>query len=341
MNRLTTVFLQQLCAYVPEKKPELLACIRRELLRQMEVSLREETASGTLYCSEQALQLQRDIQNWKQRVTGLQDPARAADCMLGLETLCRRAGQLHEETRREIAGAGFVDPARLHLFYVSEQKQAQAVMEELGRVELFRAAVLGGVPLLSRIPARRIGAVGLAAKLEYYKNYLVPACAGMEGATLSGVWAFQEVSSQRAGPMGNLAGYRPCDPDKEIHELLPGECRRKDTSRGIVYQGVGCITNLNPNTMEAAREKGIAQTMPLGEMIKRIEFGGPIRALQNYYGNTPYLVKADELFAVASMARSARQLLNRRQTGQCMLCGRALQEQAPLCPQCLARVKVS
>ena len=340
MNRLTAVFLQQLYEYVPGRQQELLECMRRELQRQPDLSLPEETAPGTMFCSAQGKQLQRDLAGWKQQAAALEDGGLAVRQLKQLEDLCRQAADLRKETGHEIRGAGAVDPARLHLFCGPEQKQALAVVDELIRVDLFRAAVLGGAALFARIPPVDRVAHTLADRLEYYKNCVLPALSGVEENKAYGVWAFLQQDECRIGPLGSLAAFSPCAPDKSARDLLPGECRTVMTSRGVVFQGVGCVTNLEPASIEGAQHQTVGDAIPVRELARRLDTRDPIRALAEYYGPRPYAVDACELFAAASMAQSARVLLRRGQLGQCFLCGRAVQGGVPLCAQCVAKVKV-
>lgn len=340
MKRLTAVFLQQLNNYVPGKEQDILACMRRELQRQLDVVLPDVSAPGTLFCSARGKQLQRDLNNWKRQVAGLLHVSQAVTCLDQLETLCREAEQLRQETRQEIRCEGGVDPARLHLFCGAEQAQALAVVDELIRVELYCVAVLGGAELFGRIPPVDRVAHTLSDRLDYYKKYVVSALSGVEDNKAYGVWAFVQQDEIRAGPLGSLAAFLPCSPDKSAVDLLPGECRSGMTSRGVVFQGVGCVTNLNPNNIEMAQHEKVESTIPVQELARRLDTWDPIRALKECYVARPYAVDACELFAVASMAQSARVLLRRGQLGQCFLCGRTVRGGVPLCAQCVTKVKV-
>lgn len=339
MNRLTAVFLQQLYEYVPQKS-ELLQCAQKELLRQLEVSLSEAVSPGTVFFSTHAQQLKQKIEIWKSKAEGLCRVSQIGEFLEELEALCACERQLHEETQQQIRSTGFVDAARLHLFYHSEQRQALDVVNEMIRVELFRVAALGGPERFRRIPEVDTVPDTLTGRLGLWKQYIQPALQDLPDNLLYGCWAFQEQNSCPTGPLGKIPGYLLANPDKKAAGLLPGEWKKIAGSKGYLYQGGGRLTNLTPNNVQQAQGKPLGTTVPVEQLAVRMRRCDPIQAMQDYFGNAPYSVDPYELFAAADLAASANTILERGQTGSCFLCGAPVRNNAPLCRHCVERVYI-
>lgn len=338
MNRLTAVFLQQLYACAPQKQ-ELLKRAQRELLLQLDRSLPELLSPGTLIASAKGQELRQQAARWKQQT---EQCSRMEDITLLLEqlnALQKQEQRLHTETRQEINRSGFVDGTKLHLFYRSEQRDALQVLDEIIRIELFRIAVLGGAQRFNAVPPLAAVPDILADRLAYYKNCLMPVLLDLSDQMLYGCWAFRFQEESRAGPLGNLPGYLIAEPNPaKATGLLPGEYTVLPAAKGTLYQGVGSLTNLTPDTVEQAQRTSVQDHIPVAELAARLYHGDPVRALGDYFGNNPYIVDPYELFATADVARGALELAERGRTRHCFLCGKALKNRAPLCAACVEKV---
>lgn len=340
MNRLTAAFLQTLYEYVPQKK-ELLECVRQELLRQLEHALPNAISAGTLFCSPEAQQLQKQINSWKTGVERIVFMREATDRMQDLERLCNREKQLHTRTQTELARSGFVDVGNLHIFYLSEQDDALGVLNQIIRIDLFRIVALGGPDLFRHIPPLDRQLDHLDLRLNYYKTYIRPALDRISEVDQYGNWAFRYQDMVRAGPLARLPSFQIAEPDQKLGTLLPGEYKMRMLGSGPLYQGVGRLTNITPETViEAQNTTVCANITPkqlLGGMERNVD---PVQALQSVMGKRFYSVNATDLFAAADYVVSARTILKRGYGRQCFLCGRSVQGNAPLCPRCMEKTIV-
>lgn len=340
MNFLTAVFLQQLYTYAPQKE-ELMQLARRELLRELDCSMPDAISPGTLFCTAQGQQLKREITEWKTKV---EHCSRMEDVIRGLRSLQKlkdREERFHEETQREIRNPGFVDSARLHVFYHREQGEALRILNEVIHVELFRIVCLGGVRRFSRIPPLARVPDSLVERLAYYKDYLIPSITDLEENALYGYWAIRYQPDSRTGPRGKLPAYSIAEPkNSKGKQLLPGEYQKIPIVQGTLYQGIGCLTNLTPDTVERAQNMQVHDQIPVVELSSRLYRLDPIQALASYFRQEFYAVDAYELFAAADVAQSANTLMERGQTESCFLCGSAVKNNAPLCSSCVEKVYV-
>ena len=339
MNRLTAIFLQQLYDYVPQKN-ELLQRAKKELLRQLDISMPEAVSPGTLFFSEHAQQFKGKMDAWKNKVQNLCRIEHVREFLSELEMLCARQKELHNETQRQIHSAGLVDVSKLHLFYRSEQKQALDVVNEMVRIELFRVVALAGPDRFCRIPPIDTVPDTLAGYLGYWKQWIDPALQNLPDHLLYGCWAFQEQECCPTGPLGKLPTYLPVKTNKKSGTLLPGEWARNIGPRGNWYQGVGRLTNLTPDTVQWAQHQNIKQHIPVTELASRMHLLNPVQAMQAYFGQTPYSVDPYELFSTADLAATANTMLERGQTHSCFLCGGPVQDNAPLCARCVERTYI-
>lgn len=338
MNRLTAVFLQQLYACAPQKQ-DLLKRAKRELLLQLDRSLPELLSPSTLIASAKGQELRQQTVQWKQRTEQCSHMEDITFLLEQLYALQKQERQLHTETRREIQSSGFVDGTKLHLFYRSEQRNALQVLDEMIRIELFRIAVLGGAQRFKAVQPLAAVPDILADRLAYYKNCLMPVLLDLSDQVLYGCWAFRFQEESRTGPLGNLPGYLMAEPNPaKAAGLLPGEYTVLPTAKGAVFQGVGCLTNLTPDTVEWAQRVSVQDHIPVAELAARLYHDDPVRVLGDYFGSTPYIVDPYELFAAADVARGAQELAERGRTRRCFLCGKALKNQAPLCTACVEKV---
>lgn len=337
MNRLTAIFLQQLYGYVPQKR-ELLDRARRELLLQMDRALPELLSPGTLFGSSQGQKLRQQASRWKQQAEQCTRMEEIAPLLYQLQALEKQERQLHAQTRQEIQGSGFVDGTQLHLFYRSEQRDALRILNEVIRVELFRIAALGGAYRFKNVPPLAAVPDLLADRLAYYKNSLMPVLQDLSDQVLYGCWAFRFQAESAVGPLGKLPGYLITDPNPAKAALLPGEYTVLTTSRGTLYQGVGCLTNLTPDTVEQAQRGPVQDRIPVAELAARLYGDDPVRTLGDYFGNKPYIVDPYELFAAADVAKGAQALEDRGRARRCLLCGKALTKPVPLCASCVEKV---
>lgn len=340
MNRLTAAFLQTLYEYVPQKK-ELLDRARRELCRQLEHSMPNALSAATLFCSPEAQQLRQQIDRWKagaQRITSMRE---LIDRLEDLEQLCSREKQLHTRTQAELARPGFVDVSNLHIFYLPEQEDALAVMNQIIRIDLFRVVALGGPELFRHIPPLDRQPNHLDLRLHYYKTYLQPALDRISEADQYGNWAYRYQDLVRTGPLAKLPSFQIADPSQKLNNLLPGEYKMTLSGRGLLYQGVGRLTNITPETVTEAQDATVCTTITpkqlIGGMDRNVD---PVQALKSVMGKQFYSVSAADLFAAADSVVSARTILQRGYGRQCFLCGQPVQGNAPLCTRCMEKTVV-
>lgn len=338
MNRLTAVFLQELYTYAPQKQ-ELLQRAKQELIRELEHTMAELISPSTVFGSVRGQELRQNIADWKQKVKQCTNMEDVSLLQTDLEKLKEKERQLRKETQSELQKSGFVDSARLHLFYFSEQKSALQILNEVIHVELFRIAVLTGARQFAKIPALASVPDSLSDRLIYYKNYLIPVLQSKDNRDLYGCWAFRFQENGHVGPLGNLPGYLITEPNlSKAEKLLPGEYTLLENPHGILYQGIGYLTNITPDTVEFVQRGQIKTYIPVAELAVYLYQNNPIRALESYFGSTPYLVDPYELFATANMAQEGRAMVARGRERKCFLCGQPVQNNTPLCSACAGKV---
>lgn len=340
MNRMTAAFLQTLYEYAPQKK-ELLERARQELLRQLERDLPNALSAATLFCSPEAQHLQKQIDGWKTRAERIVSMRELTDQMEDLEQLCSQEKRLHTRTQTELARPGFLNVGNLHILYLSEQDNALRVLNQMIQIDLFRIVALGGPDLLRHIPPLDRQPNHLDLRLNYYKTYIQPALDRISEADQYGSWAFCYQDMVRAGPLARLPAFQIAEPVQKLGTLLPGEYKMTVSGRGMLYQGVGRVTNITPETVVEAQNTTVQARITPKQLFDGMnQTSDPVQALQLVMGKRFYSVSAADLFAAADFVVSAHVIVQRGYSRQCFLCGQPVQGNAPLCSHCMEKTIV-
>ena len=342
MKRLTAVFLHVLGTEtnMQEQAAEL---VRNGLRAEFEKRAGRLLSSGTLYFSEEAHRLQQNLMMLRQRVETFRDAGDAVLFSDELEKMYIEAERLHRITQKQIRRAGRIDVRRLHFFYQDEQAEALDILDEYIRIELYRILVLCGGDAFRKCKPLRGYKYTLADRIQYLKSEILPVTdSGKLKSYAEGLyWAVQHRDAMRTGPMGILPGYEMVPPAKVDHRFLIGEHRSVSVRSGLVYQGVGCLTNVTPKNVEKAQLKGFLSAELLPEQMYPYadQLQDPDQILPEIFRDTFYVIEAAHYFSIASYVEASKAVGRRKRLGQCLFCGKNA-EGACFCEQCRRRIKI-
>jgi len=342
MNELTAVFMDVLGKKTAQED-RAAAIVRDSMKKELSAQTEGLAASATLFVSESGSHMQRDMRALERRIGGLSRAMDAASCCKDLKKLFVRTEELHRETQREIHKKGHVRIQKLHFFYPEEQTEALQIAEELIRTELFRILALGGGEMFAACKPLRGYQHTLSDRMRYLTEEILPVTASKSFAESAKTryWAVAHREQMRAGPMGVLPGYEITAPLKTDHWFLPGEHAMISSRSGSVMQGVGYLTNVKPDTVEQAQQRGALQTALRPEQLLRFRahLEDPDRVLGEVFAGGLYAISPEAYYSAASFIEASAAVSRRKSTGLCLLCAQSA-EGGDFCQRCVKRIKI-
>lgn len=339
MNQLTAIFMQQLSDDTSLSE-EILERVRKELVLELLRCLPKEMHPGTLYCSAEGENLKSQMLLWKEEAAKISKPSDAVRYLRSLKELCQTAKRLREETCQQIESYASVDGGKLHLFYAEEQRSVLKTVNEWIRIDLYRILILGGPAYFRKIPLLKKIPMLLLDRVRYYKTQVMPVLSLLDARQRYSYWAVQHKDECRMGPLATLPAYVLCEPAKRSERLMPGEYKKLEALGGVMYQGLGRLTNITPDTIEEAQSDGLYDHVPMEAFEQARGTQDPVKALETLYAGKWYAVDPYELFSKAAAIEASWTILRRGQLRQCLYCGSLVEHHVPLCPQCIKRIKV-
>lgn len=336
MKRLTIMFLQELYAFVPQQQQALAQMIREELMADI-----AEIASGadSRFCSPTAQTLQSDAIALRARLETSPGQQEIFSLWERTAALCEKARTMREQTRRQLSGVACPDPDSLHLCTIQEEPVLRKMLNDYLHLELYRLLVLGGTEVFRQIPPLSDFPDQPAVRLRYEQEYLRPAAQRVEHTQPFGLWAVCFQSARRLGATATLPAYILCAPDEKAGNLLPGEHQILVRRSEILFQGLGLLTNLTPDTIERAQHEPVRNRVLMRDLWG-CQAEDPIGDFAAHCGEELYAVDAGSLFAAAALAQGGRQISRRRETQQCLYCGAPAVPHQVLCANCLRRIEL-
>ena len=277
---------------------------------------------------------------WEKDAAQILKPSDGVKYLRILKELCETAKRLHKETCEQMESYTSVDGGKVHFFYAEEQRLAQKIVNEWIQIDLYRILILGGPRYFEQIPVLKKVPLLLADRVRYYKTQVMPVLSSLNPKQRYRYWAVQHKEECRMGPLATLPAYVLCEPAKRSARLIPGEYKKLEAVGGVLYQGLGRLTNITPDTIEEAQSDGVYDTLSMEMLEKAWGRGDPIMALQTMFAGKWYAIDPYELFSKAAALEASWTILRRGQLRQCVYCGSLVEHQVPLCPQCIKRIKV-
>lgn len=342
MNKLTAVFLDVLGEEIgQEKRTAELA--KKAMQTEFSLRTKELLSPGTFYCSGPGNEIRQDLAMLMKLISGLNKALQAVGIGAKLAELYVRAEQLHRDTQKQIHKYGHIDARRLHFFYKDEQQEALGILESYIRAELFRILVTGGgEAFLSRKPLKGFQHT-LQDRMKYLREEIFPMTDTRKFRLLSKerYWAVQHTEEKKAGPLGVLPGFTMTDPVKTDHRFMAGEHDRFSNRRGIIWQGIGYLTNVTPQTVTDAQKSGALNTSVTPEQLTPYldHLQEPDAVLGHLFSGSFYVIDPVQYFGAASCAEASAAIRRRSQLGQCLLCGKA-SGRAHFCESCARRIRI-
>ena len=336
MKRLTIAFLQELCALVPQQQQALAQMIREELMEDIAGIM---PGANSRFCSSAAQALQSDAVALRARLEAIPAPQELFPLWEQIAALCEKARMMHGETRNQLSGTDCPDPGCLHLCTAQEEPVLRRILNDYLHLEMYRLLVLGGMELFRRIPPLSDIPDQPAARLRYEREYLRPAAQRIEQTQPFGLWAVCFQPTRRLGPAATLPAYILCAPDEKAGSLLPGEYNIRVRASDILFQGMGLLTNLTPDTIERAQHEPVRDRVLVRDLWD-CQGEDPIGGFAAHCGEKLYAVDAGSLFAAAALVQGGRQINRRREAQQCLYCGAPAAPRQVLCTGCLRRVEL-
>ena len=342
MNKLTAVFLDVLGSETGQTK-RATDLAKDNMSREFSIRAGELISSGTLFFSDEGKEIKQQLSMLQTQISHLDRAQQAVGIGRRLEDLYIRAEKLHRATQRQIHRSGHIDVRKLHFFYQKEQSEALDILEGYIKAELYRIAVIGGgEAFLSRKPLRSFQHT-LTDRIRYLKEEILPVTDTQRFKESAGTryWAVQHKEIMKAGPLGVLPGFEITEPVKTDHCFLPGEHAVLPYRKGVVLQGIGSLTNLTPQTVEKAQQRGELITKITSEqLIKYIDYlQDPDAVLGHLFDGKYYLINAEEYYGTASYAEASAAIFRRSRLGQCVFCGKPATEHY-FCGNCAKRIKI-
>lgn len=342
MNKLTAVFLDVL-GRETRQESRAAAVAMESMKAEFSAKAGRLLSSGTIFCSDQGHKLQRDLLLLQKNIFSMTRAQQAAGAGAKLAALYIEAERLHRETQRQIHRPGKINIRKLHFFYHEEQTEALHILEDYIKAELYRILALeGGRAFLSR-KQLQIFRHTLPDRIKYLKEEILPLTDSqkMKKKAVPHYWAAAYREERKAGPMGILPGFETVDPVKTDHRFLPGEHKELPYRRGVVLQGVGCLTNVTPGTIEQAQRKGALRTEVVPDQLAGYvdHLRNPDAVLGHLFSGSLYAIDAEQYFSAASYVTGSAALIRRKRLGQCLFCGKA-SGGSDFCEQCARRIRI-
>lgn len=337
MNQLTIIFLEKLTAQLQHEEP-LRGRLKREMINDGKKRLQDCLQGSTLFLSAKGQEFSKRMQQWFQDVHVLAEIRLAEPLLKRLNRLCAEVDELRRETLQALNSPGRLDPEQLHIILGAEQTAAAQRLYDAICMEMFRLAAAGGGGKLNALPPLQYVHPTVQGYFQYYAQHVCPALALLDRRKRCGLWAFQFREQARMGLMAKLPAYVQIAPKAERTPLLPGEYHVLSGTTGGVWQGMGVLTNVTPETVARAQAEGVHESVTPA-MLSRVRMNdSPSQILEQCFPGGWYAVDPAHFFSVLTIARCSRSLLLRQGNNQCLYCG-VDGANGLLCLSCLGKVR--
>lgn len=337
MNQLTIIFFEKLSAELRDEGP-LRDRLKREMINDGRKRLQECLQESTLFLSAKGQEFSKRMRQWFQDVHHLTEIRAAEPLLKRLNRLCAEVDDMRRDTQQAIASPGRLDPEQVHILPGAEHAAATQRLYDALCIEMFRLMAAGGGGKINALPPLQYVHPTVQGYYQYYAQHVCPALEMLDRRKRYGMWAFQFREQARMGLMAKLPAYVQIAPKAERTPLLPGEYHVLSASTGGVWQGMGVLTNVTPQTVARAQAEGVHDTVTPA-MLSRVRMNdSPSQILDQCFPGGFYAVDPAHFFSVLSIARASRSLLLRQGNNQCLYCG-VDGAGGSLCLSCLGKVR--
>lgn len=337
MNYLTIVFMEKLADRV-SCKDLILKRIQKELRDAGEQRLQPLLLESTCYLSTAGKSYRERIDQWFAETARIKQISQAELQYKRLQALESEGEALHRETQQAFASPGSLNADRIHYLFREECDNALLRLTSAVHLEMYRLVVSGGGAAFKAIPLLKYVHSTVEAYYEYYVRYLMPALESLAHRKRFGVWAYQYRDQARLGALIRLPVYLEAEPKSTKKRLIPGEMEQITTSSSVIWQGMGVITNLSPDAMMAAQEKGVQTVIMAQQLMNGHLHESPAQLLERCFHGAWYAIDPADLFAALNVALLSSTLLGRRNMRKCLYCG-AEDAGALLCLPCITKLR--
>lgn len=337
MNYLTIVFLEKLSNKV-SCSGLLLEKLRRELYDDAQRRLQKQLLDSSIYLSTSGKGYRARIDQWFSELAHIETISQTELQYRRLLALESEAEELHKETQRAIASPGNLNPEKLHCIFKEEKDDALNRLTGAVRFEMYRLVAAGGGTALSSLPLLKYIHVTVEAYYDYYVRNVLPAIESLEHRKRFGVWAYQFKEQSKLGGLIKLPVYLESEPKSLKRRMILGETEQITSGSNLIWQGIGAITNITPDTIAAAQEKGIRIAVKATHLMNGHLHESPSQMLDRCYSGEWYAIDPANLFAELNIALLANTLLGRREMRRCLYCGSDGADNL-LCLSCISKVR--
>lgn len=337
MDYLTIVFLEKLSDRV-SCSGLLLEKLRKKMHDDAHRRLQKQLLDTTIYLSTSGKGYRARIDQWFSELAHMAKISQAELQYRRLLALENEAEELHKETQRALASPGSLNPEKLHCIFSEEKDDALNRLTGAVHFEMYRIVASGGGAVLNSLPLLKYIHVTVEAYFEYYVYNVLPALESLEHRKRFGVWAYQFKEQSKLGGLIKLPVYMESEPKSMKRRMILGETEQVTSGRNMIWQGIGAITNISPNTIAVAQEKGIYTIVRSNHLMNGYLQEAPSQILDRCFGGEWYAIDPANLFAELNIALLANTLLGRREMRRCLYCGSDGANNL-LCLSCISKIR--
>lgn len=331
MRQQTIYFLQALWD-VDVQRDELCSITKEASLYEIEHSLSGIFDCQTIFVSEKAKELKRQIKDIEKKIEKIEKPYRLININ---DEYQRIIGELHAlqiktvKTLDSKSGPMFED---LHIIVKQLFPFALKKIKEQTYFQLYRMIILNGsLPSTNfYLPSSNY----LEEWIHFYKNKLTPMVETLGDQTLDGRWAYE----RKSVTLNNRIRIEQFVAVKPEYDELRIEIGRPQIGTGkdghLRIYGRGYITNLTPwhlvdnINIYCKRELVFVKDFS----VIKDENSKPNEILNSLFGQEKYLISPEKYFEFINRYIIADTFYHRIRLGNCMYCGSPLYHDK--CPKC-------